>query len=74
MKGQGRKKIVLNQERIVSFMAVWRERRKWGMMVGAEGVGLVRCRHLTHKESIAAACGNVQLNMQTLWLRHLICI
>lgn len=55
-------------------MAVWRERRKRGMMVGAEGVGLVRCRHLTHKESIAAAFGNVQLNMQTLWLRHLICI
>lgn len=39
---------MLNQEGIVSFMAVWSERRKWRMMARAEGVGLVRCRHLTH--------------------------
>lgn len=68
MKGQDRKRFVLNQEGIVSFMAVWSKRRKWIMMAGVEGVGLVRCRHLTH---VISAFGKLKLNMQILWLRHL---
>lgn len=72
LKARVEKRFVLNWVRFVSFMAVWRERRKWGMMAGTEGVGLVRYRHLTHKESIVAAFGKLKLNMQTLWLRHLI--
>jgi len=72
MKGQSRKRFVLNQKRIVSFMAVLEQGRKWRMVVGAEGVGLMRCGHLTHKERVFAAFGKLKSNMQTLCLRHFI--
>lgn len=66
---------MLVQENIVSFMAIWRERRKGrityvGCVYG--GRGLVRDRHLTPKESIIAAFKKLKLNMQTLWMKHLI--
>lgn len=70
MKGQGRKKNCLEPGKDCFIYGSLEAEKE----TGNEGVGLVRCRHLTHKESIAAAFGNLQLNMQTLWLRHLICI
>lgn len=39
------------------------------MMAGVEGVGSVRCRHLTH---VISAFGKLKLNMQILWLRHFV--
>lgn len=66
---------MLIQESVVSLMAIWRERRK-GRTTCVGGVcggrGLVRNRHLTPKESIIAAFEKLKLNMQTLWMKHLI--
>lgn len=63
------------QENVVSFVVIWSERRKGritcvGCVCGERG--LVRDRHLIPKESIIAAFEKLKINMQTLWMKHLI--